>query len=247
MRPPSQYDAEDIVARSGLDAPQLCSFLGEHYLSFIRDDCLEEAFLAADYLSNAGMPLILNCLSIHWWHLNIAFLTWKSNFLLCGPDVLSYGKYLRGSSSSIDLGLSSFHSRSLLDAAAESVATRGLMFANSCPSNPRGLYKFYAPRSRPVRSAKNENLREVDRVIQDNLLVCTQNTFIIDLLPMFRQLGNWKDLGGLMPSIWAHEEGGQLKRNGVVSGGLSQSIGLHCGKLYHCESENDKLVDCIED
>lgn len=141
--------------------------------------------------------------------------------------------------------MSSSPSRPLLDAVSESVAARGVMFANSCPSTSKGLYKFHGPRCRPVRQARIENVREANRVILDSSLLCTQNSFILDFLPMFRQLGNWKDLTGLMPSIWASEDGGLVERKGVANGGLNQSIGLHCGKLYHCET--DKFVDHIED
>ncbi|GMH33925.1 hypothetical protein BSKO_01759 [Bryopsis sp. KO-2023] len=54
-RPKSNYDAEDIIAKSGMDAQQLSSFLSEHYLNFMKDDALEEASLAADYLCCADL------------------------------------------------------------------------------------------------------------------------------------------------------------------------------------------------
>lgn len=49
-----RYDPEDLLARSGLDAPGAAAFLLENYTDFIDEGAIDDAAAAAAYLSDAG-------------------------------------------------------------------------------------------------------------------------------------------------------------------------------------------------
>ncbi|GAX79901.1 hypothetical protein CEUSTIGMA_g7341.t1 [Chlamydomonas eustigma] len=53
-RPPMRYKPEELLLQSNLDAAGAASFLHENYLSFISEDAVEDAALAAKYMSDAG-------------------------------------------------------------------------------------------------------------------------------------------------------------------------------------------------
>ena len=49
-----KYDPEDLLSRSGLDAPGAAAFLLENYTDFIDEGAIDDAAAAAAYLSDAG-------------------------------------------------------------------------------------------------------------------------------------------------------------------------------------------------
>ncbi|CAD7701129.1 unnamed protein product [Ostreobium quekettii] len=77
--------------------------------------------------------------------------------------------------------------------AAESIAARGIMFANSSPAPPRHLYHFHGPLSSTVEQTRQANLQELNRAVMrlqsaGCRLADDASIYSVDCLPLLRQL-----------------------------------------------------------
>jgi hypothetical protein len=169
---------EDVIARSGLDASTVTSFLFENYPDFIRDDAIEDAASAAANFSDA-MHMIrrqmdsggaLPCTSPPVLHVGLGWsLASQRSLQTCSTGRMPMILVLRADL----LPLSpaggqwidpDFSTKSAADAAASCSACRGYMWANQHPAQ-KGFRPIRAPVAFAAARATAHNRAElVERV-----------------------------------------------------------------------------------
>lgn len=195
QRPPMRYDPEALLQQSRLDALGAASFLLENYHSFIADDAVEDAALAACYLSDAATLATAR----------VAAAGQGAGFAgVSGLEEDAVGGGAGGAGNS---------SSGVMQACAGSVATRGLLFANCHPA-PRRFLPMRAPAMGAAAracAANESSLQDFSRQLA--LLLGTApgggSTHVLaaQVLPILRKLTTWPDyhwLLRLMPSEWSY-------------------------------------------